>query len=146
MEGEALQRAFDEGRRAWPRVNLELDQFRRYLRRVLDEEPGWDWQAHAADLYLACACSAGDTAAHEAFEQKFFPDVEAVIQRVDSDRYFVAAALAALRARLFAGESKLVVYSAHGNLAAWLSVVATRVALDTVRERSRRTSPTRNLS
>src|SRR4051812_40914658 len=140
MDGEAVERAFDVGKRAWPRVSLELEQFQRYLKRVLGEAPSWDWQAHAADLYLACGCAAGDGVAQEAFERELFPDVEAVIQRVDSDRRFVTAAMSALRARLFATDGKVVAYAARGGLSAWLSVFATRVAMDTVRERHRRTS------
>ena len=114
MDRADVERAFDEGQRAWPRLSLELQQFRRHLRRVLGDAPSWDWRAHAAELYLTGACAAGDPLAHEAFERVYFPDVEAVIERVDADRGFVAAVLSSLRARLFTGDGRVFVHGARG--------------------------------
>jgi hypothetical protein len=143
---DAVQEAFEVGRLAWPGVHLAPERFRGHLKRVLGQAPSWDWQAHAAELYLVCACISGDAVAQAAFERAFYTDLEASIRRIDSEPALVDAAMASLRARLFARDGKLSAYAGRGALSAWLSVFAARVALDAVRARAARAVLGRDVS
>jgi hypothetical protein len=130
MTRDAAQTAFEVGQRAWPQVSLELEWFREHLRKVLGPTPSWDWQAHAADLYLACAGIAGDAEARAALEREFRSHVESFMQQLAPELPSVAAP-SALNARHYAGIAR---YTGRGPLFPWLSACAARAASDAVRE------------
>ncbi len=61
---QALAQLYDAGRATWPDVELDRQEFARWLEArcaSVDE-------VHGADLYLACACAHGDARAIAAFE------------------------------------------------------------------------------
>ena len=137
VDDAALRRAYALGQQTWPRVVLQFEAFKRHLERVLGATPDWDWSRHAPDLYLCCACAAGDREATVVLDTQALPKVRKSISRVESDQQFVEDALQSLRDKLLVGpHAKIAAYSARGSLIAWLNVAAAHVALDAVRERT----------
>src|SRR5437762_6505315 len=75
-----MRQIWDEARAIWPDVPLPYARFSEYLSERVPR--GTDLaqtlaDTHGADLYLACACAAGEPAALAAFERKYLPQVEA---------------------------------------------------------------------
>jgi len=130
MKQDAAQTAFEVGQRAWPGVSLELEWFREHLRKALGPTPSWNWQAHAADLYLACAGVAGDVEARAILEREFRSHLESFMQQL-APELPLAAVPSALNAHHYAGIAR---YPGRGPLFPWLSVCAARAASAAVRE------------
>lgn len=94
---------------------------------------------HVADLYLACACSAGDGAALAVLEQQVLPTVERALASF-ADR---ADVLQMLRERMLVetdGVRGIAAYDGRAPLTMWLRVCATRLGIRQV-ERARRVAP-----
>ncbi len=124
MSTEEPEARYQRARAAWPGVEVNRDVFAAW---VAQREP-----RHSDELYLACACVAGDAAAIAAFEARYFPQVAAAVRRFGSDT-FVDDVRQELRQRLFFsadGKPKLAEYSGRGDLMQWVRAVATRVALN----------------
>lgn len=76
------------------------------------------------ELYLACACAAGDPHALAAFDAAYL----AHDARTSDDVKQL------LRQRLFVGDApKIATYGGRGDLGSWVRTVATRLAIDTAR-------------
>lgn len=111
------------GRAAWPAVSLGEDEFLAFL--VSRAQP----VEHAADLYLAHACARGAAGALAAFEATLLSQVPGFLRRMSPQ--IVDEVCQRLRDRLFVGAApKIAEYSGSGPLAAWLRVVALRLAID----------------
>jgi RNA polymerase sigma-70 factor (ECF subfamily) len=126
MKGEDLRAMFDEGRRAWPDVDLDPGAFERYVR----ERAGPESDAsglRATDLYLACACAQGDERALAAFDKRWLVEVPAFLARTHPSPRFVEDVRQQLRERLFV-ERKIEQYTGRGTFGSWLRVVTLRVA------------------
>ncbi len=135
MEGlEALlSNHFEAGRTAWPSVQLAPEAFLRHLARHLPPEDTLAHslrQLHAADLYLACACAAGEPQALLAFEQRILQKVPSRLGQLPAST--VDEVLQVLRQRLLmstnGGTPKIADYSGRGPLASWVRISAVRVA------------------
>src|ERR1043166_7686625 len=88
----ALDEAYRRAREAWPELSVEGELFARHLaQHCPKEEPLEPWLAtlHAADLYLALACAAGDPKALAAFEAGYVAQVPAYLARVAGSQAFV---------------------------------------------------------
>lgn len=110
---------------------MELD---RNLQARLDQSA-----ARSGELALVQACLSGDAQALARFEREFGACVRAGAAHVCPDPSFVEETASALRVRLFSGPApKLAAYSGRGPLAAWLRIVAARLALDHCRSEQRR--------
>jgi RNA polymerase sigma-70 factor (ECF subfamily) len=133
---DALARALAAGRAAWPGVAVDDASFVRHLaERVDDGDPAKAVEAlGASDLYLACACASGSSAAVEVFSRRLLAvaDVRAMLSSLG------AAPLAddvrqILLERLFVGSPgsppRIASYSGRGSLAGWVRVSAVRVAV-----------------
>jgi RNA polymerase sigma-70 factor (ECF subfamily) len=133
---ESARASYEAGRAAWPGLELPAEVHERYLARV---EAGEAAIAHAADLYLACACLSGAEAAVAALDERMLSQVPAWVARIDRSAPFAGEVRQVARERLFvAGEGrtpKIGEYAARGPLAAWLRMVVLRIALDLVRAR-----------
>jgi RNA polymerase sigma-70 factor (ECF subfamily) len=123
---DALRAMLDEGRKAWPSVELEREVFEKYLQELPPSSTDRS-DLHAADLYLACACSHGDPQALAEFERGYLSAVPAFLARAKPSPTFVDDVMQQLRERLFV-EGKVKQYSGRGALGGWLRVVAARVA------------------
>ncbi|HEY0713705.1 MAG TPA: sigma-70 family RNA polymerase sigma factor, partial [Polyangia bacterium] len=81
------------------------------------------------------ACLEGLPPALAAFEARFVAPLGPGLRRFEASDDFVAEVLQRLRTKLLVGEAPaLAAYGASGPLFAWLKVVASRVALDRLRE------------
>jgi RNA polymerase sigma-70 factor (ECF subfamily) len=128
-----LEEHLAKGRAAWPSVTLAPEHFLRHLARHLpDEDAPADTlrQLRAADLYLACACAAGEPQALELFERHVLQKVAArlgVPAGVSVDEV-----LQVTRQRLLLGVAgsapKVAEFSGRGALSGWVRIVASRIA------------------
>ncbi|WP_394836743.1 hypothetical protein LVJ94_07525 [Pendulispora rubella] len=140
-----LAALLDEGRRTWPKVTLAPDIFVAHLARhaaTSDCPIAFLDTVRAADLYLACGVGRGDRAAIAYFEEHFMGHVPEYILRIETGRDAVEEIRQRLRERLYLGRPdstpapKIADYSGKGALGGWLRVVATRAALNHVREKA----------
>jgi RNA polymerase sigma-70 factor (ECF subfamily) len=126
---------YTQGRAAWPEIDVPETAFDAACRRAAAT-------ADAGELYLACACAAGDAAAIRAFESRYFGCIPGVVRRLrlpDDDAHEVAQTL---RQRLFVGGvdgAGILTYAGGGRLAGLVQVAATRIALNLRRGRHRLT-------
>lgn len=131
---EALWRA---GRTAWPAVDVAADRFAAHVARHLRGDADPDQAAAdliGADLYLACACAAGDPAALRLFEDQVLPQADAALRRIDPSPAFADEVRQLLRQKLFVGDGesapKVADYAGRGPLVTWVRVAAVRTALN----------------
>lgn len=137
-----FERACQIAREAWPEIGLDEARFRAYVNeRVPDGEPEPRW----ADLWLACGCLDGSDAAVAALERWGFPAVDGALAKLrlpDHDRHEIKQQL---RTRLLVAEGdrrpRLADYSGRGDLRGYLRIAATRLALNVLRDASRREIP-----
>ncbi|HEY8211065.1 MAG TPA: sigma-70 family RNA polymerase sigma factor [Myxococcaceae bacterium] len=131
------ERMLAAGRAAWPGVQLESRRFQAFLEeRLQGVDPAQVDGVHAADLYLACACAAGDRAALAALEQGPLTVCAAAAARVDRSPAFADEVTQALRQRLLApedGRPRILEYEGRAPLKSWLRAAAARTALNLTR-------------
>jgi RNA polymerase sigma-70 factor (ECF subfamily) len=143
-KGEAFRRALeeglDEGRRAWPGVEVPAATFQRHVADRLPEEDdplAALGQLHLADLYLACACGRGDPRALAAFEERLMPQVRVHVARLDARPAFADEVQQLVRERLFVASPgkapRIDGYQGRGPLGGWLRIAAIRVAHNLLR-------------
>jgi RNA polymerase sigma-70 factor (ECF subfamily) len=133
----ALDAMWSAGRTAWPAIDVPLEAFVRHLAFLAN--PDLPPLAHAADVYLACACVAGDAPAVNAFAAAFTAPMAQAIARVDASPAFRDEVLQVVREKLFVARDPrpplIREYGGRAPLASWLRVVAKRAALSLVRGR-----------
>jgi RNA polymerase sigma-70 factor (ECF subfamily) len=141
-DADAVAAALAEGRRAWPGVDVGADELAAYVRARLDTpvEGALADQLdglHTSDLFLACACARGDTAAIEAFGRAFKRDLAALFARPDARGTDREDLVQKLLERLFVAETgkppRITEYRGRGSMRTWLRVVALRVRLNAER-------------
>jgi len=145
--GDRLYRLFASARERWPDVDLPAQDFFAYLReRIPATLPPAEAlsELRATDLYFACACARGNSAALSRFEREIVPSLAAGLVRMRLPPSVGEEALQRLRQWLFVSEpgKRLGIedYAGRGELRAWLRVSAARMATQLVREQ-RRTLP-----
>jgi RNA polymerase sigma-70 factor (ECF subfamily) len=131
LEGELLAR-LDAGRAAWPEIQVDPSRFAAHVgERTTDALPPL---ALAADLYLACACAAGSSAAIAAFQRAFRDGVAGVVRRTDPSPTFVDDVMQALNVRLFVKTAEaapaIEQYAGRASLRGWVLTAAKRTALN----------------
>jgi RNA polymerase sigma-70 factor (ECF subfamily) len=130
MSAEVSRQRYLECQRVWPGVALSPDIFARHCERaqaVASDESQREW----ADLYLCCACAAGNVEALRVFESTLARVAKHAIAKVNRNPDFVEEALQELWKKLMAGpDPKLNQYSGRGPLKAWVRVAAMRLAFD----------------
>jgi RNA polymerase sigma-70 factor (ECF subfamily) len=134
--GAALRRLFDEGRQAWPSVELGIEAFVGYLaERASGPLPS---EARGPDLYLACACVARGRGAIESFDRAYLAQMGAYLARHRPTPAFVDEVRQEVRDKLFmsrdAAPPRIAEYHGKGALANWVRVVALRVAMNMRRQ------------
>jgi RNA polymerase sigma-70 factor (ECF subfamily) len=141
---EALAGIVAAARAAWPGVRLADAAFVRHIAaRVGKEAPTEAGLARlcTSDLYLACACLAGDAAALAAFDRLLGREVDVAWARIDVPAADASDARQQLRARLLVAEAerpaRLEDYGGRGDLKGWLRVIAVREALQLRRKHGR---------
>ncbi|HXX66137.1 MAG TPA: sigma-70 family RNA polymerase sigma factor [Polyangiaceae bacterium] len=138
---DAAQRRFDCGRAAWPDIALEFAEFEQYFRRHA-EGGSLPPDAHASDMYLACACSRAVAPALRALDRMLEEDVARAVASIDSSPAFVEETLQQVRERLLisksSGPSKIADYAGRASLKTWLCTVGVRSAISARRRRDAR--------
>jgi RNA polymerase sigma-70 factor (ECF subfamily) len=126
----------ERGRAAWPSLAVAPALVREHLASKLHDD-GDDDALHAEDLYLACACAAGDAAALAAFDETYLSQVKVFLGRMKPSAALVDEVTQALRIRLLVaapGEvPRIANYGGRGSLTSWVRVAAIRIALDLVK-------------
>jgi RNA polymerase sigma-70 factor (ECF subfamily) len=130
-----LESLVEESRAAWPDVQVRAEEFVGYLAaRVSPDQSIRDAlrSLHVTDLYLACACAAGNAKAIAALEAHYISKlVPTLARKADSDNDEVAQRL---RVRTLVGDGqsrpKIASYSGRGPLGKWIRISATRLAVD----------------
>jgi RNA polymerase sigma-70 factor (ECF subfamily) len=135
--GAALRRLFDEGRRAWPGVDLGIEVFVGYLAERA--EGALPSEARGPDLFLACACVTRGRGAIESFDRAYLAQMGAYLARLGPTPAFVDEVQQEVRDKLFMSRDgappRIAEYHGKGALGSWVRVVALRVAVNLRRQR-----------
>ena len=135
----AMRDAWTQAREAWPGVEVSLEDFERWVsERAHGEAPA---ALVTRDLYLACACHAGNPAALAAVDSCFTSTIEAALASVRMRDDHGDEIRQRLRAKLFVGERpRIALYTGRGALGGWVRAAAIREAID-LRRQLRREVP-----
>jgi RNA polymerase sigma-70 factor (ECF subfamily) len=153
LEGQ-LHRAFDEAKAERPDVQLDETTFVAHLARSMERSGTTsitDWLARgtASDLYLACACAAGEPTALVLFETQIFPVVNAALRRLDLPPATVADAKQDARVAILVGDGtrppRIAEFTGAGALRSWVRVVAVNITQSLMRKAPRGDSATDSL-
>ena len=130
------------GRAAWPDVSLAPEAFAAHVAdcvRGTSDAADAISTLHAADLFLACACSCGVAAALIVFDRSQISRVPGLVRRFDSSSAFADDVAQSIREMFLiptkGGRSRMAEYSGRGALANWFRIIAVRAALRLRRER-----------
>jgi RNA polymerase sigma-70 factor (ECF subfamily) len=129
---EAVASWIADARERWPRIALDADAFAKHLASLDRAAP-----AFAADAYLAAACAADDPAALRVLDDEIVARVPSMVRRVDATPAFGDEMAQAVRVRLLVKEAdsapRIARFNGDVPLAAWVRVVALRLALNAKR-------------
>src|SRR6516162_686902 len=95
---EELDQILAAARAAWPGVVVPDEVFLAHLRRHAPVE-------HGTDLYLACACARGDTAAIALLDRRLLPRIDKAVARIDPSPTLIDDVRQEVRCRLLVGPS-----------------------------------------
>jgi RNA polymerase sigma-70 factor (ECF subfamily) len=147
MVRPGIEELWREARAAWPAVDVALEPYTAFVEKHLAPLTDPDQvlpTLFGPDLYLACACAAGDPGALRLFEDQVLPQADAALRRVDASPTFADEVRQILRQKLFVGDGesapKIGDYAGRGPLATWVRVAAVRTALN-LRGSGRREMP-----
>jgi RNA polymerase sigma-70 factor (ECF subfamily) len=143
-----LEAALADARRTWEEEWLADELFSAELAARLESDAAetgewWD-HLHAADLYLASACSHGIPEALRRFEHAYGDEISRTARRFERSGLSSEDLVQLLRAKLFAGATgdgaaterpKIASYTGQGFLQNWVRVTATRTFIDCSRAR-----------
>jgi RNA polymerase sigma-70 factor (ECF subfamily) len=128
-DGE-LAAALARGRSAWPGVRqLPADSFGTYLDERVPPETDRT-TLPIEDLYLACACVAGDPVALQAFEDTYIREVAIAAAKLRAAPGVLDESRQVVRDLLFVGRAggrpAIASYAGRGDLRGWVRVIAMR--------------------
>ncbi|AKF09889.1 sigma factor-like helix-turn-helix DNA-binding protein [Sandaracinus amylolyticus] len=133
----ALESVIARGRARFAGTSVTADALAAFVRpHLADGETvqGALEGAHVLDVYLACACAAGDAAALAAFEKSVLDGVAPAISRIDASPQLAAEIAQELRVKLLVAEpgapARITRYAGRGPLRSWVQVAAIRAAYD----------------
>jgi RNA polymerase sigma-70 factor (ECF subfamily) len=137
-----------EGRAAWPDLNIAAGELVAFVARHITADladAALDG-LRPADLYLACACSQGMTAAINAFDRDYMREVDIALARMRIGPPRLNDVKQLVRQRLFVGggtagaptsAGKISEYGGRGDLRRWVRSVAVRTCLNDLRKGKR---------
>ena len=129
---DALERAWDRGRKRWPDLELDPETFAAAVAERLDADVSLDdalERLHIEDLYLVVCCVEGSDPALAAFDAGYLRPVVAALAVADGDRDEVAQRMRTSLLVRAGNEPRLRTYRARGPLKRWIRVGALRAAL-----------------
>jgi RNA polymerase sigma-70 factor len=124
-------RVHEEGRRAWPGIEIELEKVRDCLERHPKLSSGPDLRT--ADLYLVCACLCGNDKAQAQLETLCREELRSALRKLRAsvdEEDVVATLLSKLLVAKPGSEPKLKQYLGRSELRQWLQVVVLRHVLN----------------
>lgn len=142
----ALQEAITAATAAWPKLVLAPAAFAFHIGRVMEEEAARNEQAalaalaslHVADLFLACAVAAGQSAALAEFEARYMKPLPFILRGVSAFPGDADTVVSVLRDKLLVSRDgqppRITTYGGRGPLAAWIAIAAQRTALSLDRQ------------
>jgi RNA polymerase sigma-70 factor (ECF subfamily) len=133
MPPEVATAALVAAHSAWPELAIDDATFLDYVERCVGNSSYKD--VDFASLYLGLGCIRGSALALAAFESTFLAELPRTLSRITSDRVVVDEVRQQLRIKLFVGEHPTISRYVRGSLGAWLRVVASRMAIDLLRQR-----------
>lgn len=148
----ALRHALISARDRYPGVHVEDMDFARFLGERMRDTSGDALAISSratADLYLACACVAGDETALAALDTHVLGSLPAAMGRLKLGSAAVDEAVQRARTKLLVGQDgqgKIADFSGTGDLRGWVKVIAIRDALRTARKHQREVSLSDELS
>lgn len=129
-----LAQALAEARAAWPAIPLAEGPFATYVAERATKEGCAPSALRAADLYLACACAQGDSAAIRAFETTYGSEIDAAHRRFAHLPATAADVRQLVLEKLFVGARdvtpKILDYSGRGDVRTWLRVTVVRMLIN----------------
>jgi RNA polymerase sigma-70 factor (ECF subfamily) len=137
-----------EGRAAWPDFAIDAKDVVAFIGRQVTGELAADALdgLRPADLYLACACAKGLTAAINAFDRDYMKEVDIALARMRIGPPRLSDVKQLVRQRLFVGggtagaptsAGKIAEYGGRGDLRRWVRSVAVRTCLNDLRKGKR---------
>lgn len=141
LEG-ALQALLEAGRAGGRDLQVGDAPFVVHLARALpaDATPDALSRLRVDDLYLACACAAGDGHAIATFEVEYGRDIDLAVARSRNVGLGKDEFRQLVRNKLFvardARSPKIADYAGRGDLRSWVRVTALRMIVDIVRQRA----------
>ena len=137
-----------EGRAVWPDFPIDAKDVVAFIGRQVTAELGPDplEGLRPADLYLACACAKGVTAAINAFDRDYMKEVDIALARMRIGPPRLSDIKQLVRQRLFVGGGtagvptsvgKIAEYGGRGDLRRWVRSVAVRTCLNDLRKGKR---------
>jgi RNA polymerase sigma-70 factor (ECF subfamily) len=135
----ALRARWDEARAAWPALAVSIDAWIAAIAAGLADATApvaRVGELHAADLYLAQACAAGDGRALVAFEDECRDTVNGSLRAMGLADDVIADVAQDVRAKLLAGSApRIGTYTGRASLKTWTRTVATRAAVSRLRKK-----------
>ncbi len=137
-----------EGRAAWPDLPIAAKDVVEFVARQVTPDladAALDG-LRPADLYLACACARGVTAAITAFDREYMREVDIALARMRIGPPRLSDVKQLVRQRLFVGGGtagaptsvgKIAEYGGRGDLRRWVRSVAVRTCLNDLRKGKR---------
>lgn len=124
--------AYETAQRAWPTITLPFERFVAHGAAQNVSEPSAI--AHLDELFLTCACGAGNERALAILEERYLIPARGCLHRLDPRPEFIDDVMQELRTKLLIGDDpRILRYGGRGPLLAWLRVAATRTAIDLLR-------------
>ncbi|MBA2542206.1 MAG: transcriptional regulator [Deltaproteobacteria bacterium] len=129
-----LQRAVRDGHalgvERWPGVVIDYERFAEFVGARCEVSASVRFD----QLYLTCACAAGDPAALAAFERVYGPTINAALGKMANAVSDADEVKQQVRERLFVGNAetppRIAEYTGRGELGGWVRAVAVRTALN----------------
>lgn len=129
---QASHELYEQGRAAWPQLALEEATFQAHLQALVDQaQAPLDLHAlRGVDLYLACACVSGSTAALAILERDYLAQVPAALYSLRLGEAQAEEVVQQLRVKLLSPPTpKLADYSGRAALRTFLRASAVNTAL-----------------
>lgn len=127
--------AYERARAAWPTLTVSPEAFAAHLAR------GGAGDKHASDLFVACACAAGDPTAIVLFDQHYIAPVPRWVAHIEGAVEIVDEVKQRVRDYLFVAKKgaspHIADYCGSGPLAGWVRIIALRCVLQMKRSQKR---------
>jgi RNA polymerase sigma-70 factor (ECF subfamily) len=135
----AVEELVAAARTMWPGVELDPEIYAAFVgERLGDSASAPGSRERALELYLTCACAAGDAAAIALFERSLFPEVDAAARRARADAAIAGDARQELARSLFTGDRPgVATFRGRGDLRGWMRVTAMHQVLKLMKQRRR---------